>query len=1657
MRIARTLPLLACLLAILPVAALTWSFLPPVEEPEIRGHAEFLHLPETRVLPLNPAQQPTVVRPDVIDIDLRQLPRALRWSPGDAIAPGPQHRGFEQSASPSFDPQRPGIPGPLLSRGPSNAASGRQSLIEQPSLSFDGQPFTGVLVPDTVGEAGFNHYIQMVNSPLGSQVTIYDKRTGNVLAGPILLDALAAPGTACTIGFGDPLVVFDHLANRWLLTEFTAPGLNTLCVYVSRTADPIAGGWYVYNFPAPFFPDYPKYAVWPTAYFASSTEFPGETPPATPAVYALDRARMLVGQPAAMIRFIVPPLAAFYHQGLTPADLDGPILPPAGAPGLFLRHVDDEAHYANPDPQRDFLELWEMRPDFVQPALSTLTGPMFIPTADFESELCGLQGGACFPQMFGLQALDPLREYIMWRLQYRNQGDHQTLVGNFTVDAAGGAANQGGIRWFELRQANQGGGPWQLHQEGTHAPDGDSRWLGSAAMDRAGDIALGFSHTGQDSLPGIRYAGRHANDPPGAMPEGEFVLQNSGLPWVNNRWGDYSAISVDPSDDCTFWYTNEYIPGGAFFGWRTKISRFKFDTVACATPADLFITGEARRFPANLAEGDLLYVQAEGTVKLSAGGNDIGPDGNLDSGDMNPVNLGFPVQQAGTSGALIYQWEYTSGETTSWRVLGTLRALQVPPTFPIRYIRFAVNDNYLPDNEGGFQVRMLAPQQTTRTFCIEGNSTGAGWTWGFGPTMGIPETLPAGAPASDFVNRFVGQISFAWGGVPDRPYVSSFTPTCFDVSFGAPFELHVGPAATNFPNQLTFPTCEVLDRDIATCAFNPIIYELSPAERAGKWLYSGPGVRLNGATGAVVGGANLLSGGIASHQGKLWTTIAGPDRNLRSVDFSTSPCTGTTTVHGQTTYGGQPAFVAALASLGGKLMAGFVLSGVNPPWRLGEIDANTAITNAVDYSPFGARFSSLTVSPAGQLYSLDRINPGTSRLYVVGVSPPSYQPIGPVLNIGLDGIEFANDGSLFGIASNQDTLYEIDPNTGQVGRSVKYSHRPASSTAAIAALEPPLPDADADGVTDACECTGSSEVCNGIDDDCNGIVDDGFNAIMELCNGIDDDCDGLIDEAGVPAVEQCNGRDDDCDGLVDEGDPGGGGSCSTSAPGVCSEGTVHCVGGALMCRAARWAGPELCANGLDDDCDGMTDESAGDADHDGVNDCSDNCPDTFNPPSDCDLLPGTPDDQCDADSDGEGDPCDLPAPPPPINLRLGPATAALSWDATPGAAAYNLYRGSFPATGPFAYNHECLQSDIPLPAASDGGGPSSGGVYYYLVTARAAQARAESGLGQDSLGALRPRPSPCPPPGTDLDGDAISDAGDTCPSLANPGQGDWDNDGRGDICDNCVAVPNPNQVNRDKDDRGDACDDCPANSIKPLPGICGCDMPDVDSDGDGPLDCQEECPNDPAKTGAGLCGCGIPDMDTDGDGQADCVDPDDDNDGVTDASDPSDLDPSICGDTDADTCDDCAVGTDDFGPLPDSNPANDGPDADSDGICDAGDTYTASPLLPAGAVLYVDMNGSDGAADFIDLSDRHTVACFNQAAKDTGETRFDTAAFRSDAPAPDYLELQESTGDFKFLCTAHWTLSMWVRLESATFAPPSALPPILPPSTSRSGSTAQGS
>lgn len=402
---------------------------------------------------------------------------------------------------------------------------------------------------------------------MNTHFAIYD-RNGNLLHGPALLSTLwdGFDGPWSGHNDGDPIVLYDHLEDRWMITQFAIldnePDYEL--VAISETNDPL-GSWHRYAFEFTDFPDYPKLAVWPDAYYLTVNRFnDAGTAYLGMTAAALERDSMLVGGEARMVLFtgFTDHLSG---KGLLPSDLDGQI-PATGTPNYFSYIVDGETMGGN-----DRLGIYEFHVNWSNPNNSSFTGPTILTPSSFNRMCVGTRN--CVPQKDSNQGLDLIGDRLMFRSQYRNFGTYQAMVTNHSVDAGNGRA---GIRWYELRN---NGSAWSIYQQGTYAPDDDIyRWMGSIAMDRLGNIALGYTASGDTLNPVIRYTGRLVSDPTGQMTAIETNIMASGGAQTHQaaRWGDYSMMAVDPIDDASFWYTHEYIETTGSAPWRTRIASFQF-------------------------------------------------------------------------------------------------------------------------------------------------------------------------------------------------------------------------------------------------------------------------------------------------------------------------------------------------------------------------------------------------------------------------------------------------------------------------------------------------------------------------------------------------------------------------------------------------------------------------------------------------------------------------------------------------------------------------------------------------------------------------------------------------------------------------------------------------------------------------------------------------------------------------------------------------------------------------------------------------------------------------------------------------------------------------------------------------------------------------
>jgi len=436
--------------------------------------------------------------------------------------------------------------------------------------------------PDPNGEVGPNHYVEMINLVFG----VYSK-TGTLLLGPVDTGTLWAGFAVsdCTDPSGDPIVIYDQFADRWLLTQFTTAGPEYFnCVAISQTGDP-TGAYYRYAFSTGLnFPDYPKYGVWTHSYIITTREF-GPTVEYGIGVYGLERNKMINGDPGARaVSFFLdgnnPAILPLVGDGLLPPDIDGKQKPKNDDPAPIIGTQDDGGGYGA---TFDALNIWDFSVKWRSTPIASLTLNTQLPVAAFDSIFpCAPTSRDCLPQP-GItnpaQYLDILsyRQRPTFRLAYRNFKTYDAMVTNQSVEALPGVA---GVRWYEIRRT---GNTYSLYQQGTYAPgDGVHRWMGSAAQDKKGNMAIGYSVVnGTTVFPGIRYTGRQAGDPLGTLPLGEGVIINgSGVQTTtNSRWGDYTALTVDPVDDCTFWYVNEYYTAAGQAsspaGWQTRIASFK--------------------------------------------------------------------------------------------------------------------------------------------------------------------------------------------------------------------------------------------------------------------------------------------------------------------------------------------------------------------------------------------------------------------------------------------------------------------------------------------------------------------------------------------------------------------------------------------------------------------------------------------------------------------------------------------------------------------------------------------------------------------------------------------------------------------------------------------------------------------------------------------------------------------------------------------------------------------------------------------------------------------------------------------------------------------------------------------------------------------------
>ncbi len=469
---------------------------------------------------------------------------------------------------------------------------------------------------DNTLAVGRDHLVQIVNTRMAifSRAGARFDSTGATLYGPVQSNTVfRGAGGACEArNSGDAVVRYDQLADRWLIVIpvfqrsvwhaddpkapkpgdppvasrpyrrgqpgpavplFVPPparesivtrpppsrdsGAYAICYAVSATDDP-TGAWYRYEFIRPLFPDYPRPAVWPDGYYVPTST--GDDVIEKHAC-VVDRTRMLRGEEASEQCVVIADV-----NFLNNVDLDGTTLPPPGAPNIMLAAGGTQLRGRLAD---SVLLAWTFHVDWADISKTRIEGPAYIPVAPYRY-LCGGQLTNCVPQPGTDRGLDSQGDKLMARVVYRRRGKRESIVAVHSINTAAG---KGGVRWYELQPGKDRA--LRVMQQGTYAPDSSYRWMASPAMDKFGNIGIGYSFGGTPHFAGQRFAGRRVNDPPGLLAQAEVVLAEGQASQLTTlRWEDYTQTAIDPRDDCTIWYVGDYLKAGAS-AYSTRIGAFR--------------------------------------------------------------------------------------------------------------------------------------------------------------------------------------------------------------------------------------------------------------------------------------------------------------------------------------------------------------------------------------------------------------------------------------------------------------------------------------------------------------------------------------------------------------------------------------------------------------------------------------------------------------------------------------------------------------------------------------------------------------------------------------------------------------------------------------------------------------------------------------------------------------------------------------------------------------------------------------------------------------------------------------------------------------------------------------------------------------------------
>lgn len=462
---------------------------------------------------------------------------------------------------------------------------------------------------DNTLAVGPDHVMQMANNSSSTYIRIWDK-AGNILVNNIKVQSISGIND-----IGDPNLIYDEIADRYVLLVLYSGFQNKLLVCVSQTGDP-TGAYYVYSFTTTGgFPDYPKIAVWGSSYFITTNSN-------QPSIFALKRASMLKGSGTGSVQaFTLSGLPSLGFESPSPVQSTGTTVHSKKDPALIMRATDDAW---GGSVGSDHLEIYKLKINWKKPLKSKLTGPQNLATDPFNSNLCGFNSFSCIPQPGTGTKLDPLGNLLMDKVQYRDLGTYESIVCSVAANADGNGT--AGVRWYELRKV--GSGNWFIYQQGTYSPDSDNRWMSSISVNQSGQIALGYNISSSTVYPGIRITGRDTCDALNTMSVPETVVKAGTSKNGSNRYGDYNAMVTDPVDG-SFWFTGNY---NVTPSWSTNVVHFTFDPC-----------------PLRLASNDVTAVIKDLQVVPNPASNEV------EISFMSGIDKKVPIQVIDLSGKIVYQ------------------------------------------------------------------------------------------------------------------------------------------------------------------------------------------------------------------------------------------------------------------------------------------------------------------------------------------------------------------------------------------------------------------------------------------------------------------------------------------------------------------------------------------------------------------------------------------------------------------------------------------------------------------------------------------------------------------------------------------------------------------------------------------------------------------------------------------------------------------------------------------------------------------------------------------------------------------------------------------------------------------------------------------